>query len=127
MSLKSKVKEETSQLHDSHMEKEYTLPQLCKARNYRNKYFNSMDNFLVWSKDGSNSIVQQSIQYSDHHSERKKNLVEGNVTEQHSFLVLRPIGEGNQLLETAMQHRNQSTVKSFSCWGWKQQARIKED
>lgn len=31
-----------------------------------------MDNFLVWSKDGSNSIVQQSIQYSDNHSERKK-------------------------------------------------------
>ena len=31
-----------------------------------------MNNFLVWSKDGSNSIVQQSIQYSDNHSGKKK-------------------------------------------------------
>lgn len=43
-------------------------PQLCKARNYCNKYFNSMDNFLVWSKDGRTSVVQQSVQYSDNHS-----------------------------------------------------------
>lgn len=40
-----------------------------------------MDNFLVWSKDGRTSIVQQSVQYSDHHSERQKNLVEGKVME----------------------------------------------
>lgn len=74
-------------------------PQVCKVRNYCNKYFNSLDDFLVWLKDGSNSIVQQSIQYSDNHSERKKESHEGNVMGQYSF----PAGEGNQLLETAKQ------------------------
>lgn len=33
-----------------------------------------MDNFLVRSKDGSKPIVQQSVQYSDNHSERKKKV-----------------------------------------------------
>ena len=77
-----------------------------------------MDNFLVWSKDGSNSVVQQSIQYSDNHSEKKKkSLSVGNVMGQYPFLT----GEGNQLLKTAMWF---IVVKAFSGCRWKWQTRI---